>query len=353
MAQVATKAGVHPTTVSLALRNHPSIPPATRQRIEAIARDMGYRPDPALCALAAYRHAKTPRRAEALAYLTCWPSEWGWRASRTQARYHAGALARASELGYSLEHFWLGAPGLSHRRMSDILYARGITGVIVAAHPPGAGQPLALDWSRFSGVRIDASPRLPRLPSVTSDQRVIMCLAIQRILSAGYRRVGLVLPRGWDEGADFAWSASFVAGQHSIPVEDRIPMLVMEEERGVRDASPFGPWMARHRPETLISPTAFVRPHLQALGLEVPRDVGLVDLWLEDAGGTAGVCHNCERIGAVAVDLLARQLQENELGIPECGIATLVEGNWCDGFTLPLRAMGPRETEPDLLARTA
>ena len=55
MKDVAKEAGVHQTTVSLALRNHPSLPKSTRDRIQELAHSMGYRPDPAISAIAAQR----------------------------------------------------------------------------------------------------------------------------------------------------------------------------------------------------------------------------------------------------------------------------------------------------------
>jgi len=60
MRQVATRAGVHSTTVSLALRNHPSLPVETRERLQALAKEMGYRPDPMLGALMHYRSLRHP-----------------------------------------------------------------------------------------------------------------------------------------------------------------------------------------------------------------------------------------------------------------------------------------------------
>ena len=195
MAQVAARAGVHPTTVSLALRNHPSIPLATRDRIRGIAEEMGYRPDPALNALTAYRHAKTPRREmPPLAYLTHWDTEWGWKQPHAHAAFHSGSHARAASLGYRLEHFWLGEPGMSPRRLSDILVARGITGLIVSSHLPEHDRPLQLDWARFSAVKIDCLPREPDLHHVTNDQRAITQLAVRRILAAGSSRIGMVIP---------------------------------------------------------------------------------------------------------------------------------------------------------------
>ena len=64
---------MHVTTVSLALRNHPRLPQDTRERIQKMAERLGYRPDPFLQALVAYR-GKTILSAEQIedvvAYLT-------------------------------------------------------------------------------------------------------------------------------------------------------------------------------------------------------------------------------------------------------------------------------------------
>ena len=68
---IARVAGVHNTTVSLALRNSAEIPSETRERIRAIAEQMGYQPDPALRALVAYRRTTAvSRRTETIAYIT-------------------------------------------------------------------------------------------------------------------------------------------------------------------------------------------------------------------------------------------------------------------------------------------
>jgi len=355
MAQVAARAGVHPTTVSLALRNHPSIPPATRDRIRGIAEEMGYRPDPALNALTAYRHAKTPRREmPPLAYLTHWDTEWGWKQPHAHAAFHSGSHARAASLGYRLEHFWLGEPGMSPRRLSDILVARGITGLIVSSHLPEHDRPLQLDWARFSAVKIDCLPREPDLHHVTNDQRAITQLAVRRILAAGYSRIGMVIPYWWDDFVDLAWSAGFLAEQQRFAEQDRIPILFYADTNSsaavatggdsLVPSKAFSEWYNRHRPEVILSKAQFVRPRLDELGISVPRDVAYVELYLVPDGTTAGVRNNCERVGAMAVEALVGFMQQNSVGVPELPTAMLVEGSWFDGKTLPLRA--PRGGEP-------
>ena len=50
MKQVAEAAGVSLNTVSLALRNHRRISVKTRQHVQQVAENLGYRPDPVVAA---------------------------------------------------------------------------------------------------------------------------------------------------------------------------------------------------------------------------------------------------------------------------------------------------------------
>src|SRR5258708_3707224 len=59
---IAEKAGFSKATVSLALRNHASIPEPTRELIQTLAAEMGYRPNPLVSALMTYRRTSQPTR---------------------------------------------------------------------------------------------------------------------------------------------------------------------------------------------------------------------------------------------------------------------------------------------------
>src|SRR5687768_14253018 len=90
--ELARLASVSHTTVSLALRNHPSIPPETRERIAKLAQRHHYRPDPALSALNAYRvNRAAPRFHGTLGWLTCFPTPHGWRDMIQAEGYFDGA----------------------------------------------------------------------------------------------------------------------------------------------------------------------------------------------------------------------------------------------------------------------
>jgi len=78
-ADIARRAKVTQTTVSLAMRRHPSISQATRERIASLAKKMGYVPDPMLASLVAYRRAQRPASFQGvLGWVTNYPTERGW-----------------------------------------------------------------------------------------------------------------------------------------------------------------------------------------------------------------------------------------------------------------------------------
>ena len=351
LADVAKKAGVHVTTVSLALRNHPRLPESTRERIKKLAEKLGYRPDPFLQALVAYRGKTTPRRnPPTLAYVTNWDTSWGWKKVTAHPDFFAGALAKANELGYNLEHFWMREPGLTHGRFSRILEARGVNGLIIASHQREMDVALHFNWELFSAVKIDYFPHLPKLHNVTNNQCDIVRLAMQNVISLGYRRIGFVMHRGWDHSVDHLWTAGFLCEQANLSEADRIPIFLFPEPEPidawlaeskanvVAPANSFARWFKKYRPEVIISKASFVQPRLADLALRVPRDVAFVDVFLEANDGTvAGVKQNHHTVGELAVEILAGQLHHNKYGVPEIPTTTYVEGTWIPGASCPQR----------------
>jgi LacI family transcriptional regulator len=303
LADVAKEAGVHVTTVSLALRNHSRLPESTRKRLQALAKEMGYAPDPMLQALISYRTRSTVlRRVTTLAYLTNWSTRWGWKETTAHPEFYAGAERRARELGYKLDHFWLKEPGLTQQRLNGILKSRGITGLVLASHGREMGDALQLDWPNFSAVKIDYFPHQPLLHNVTNHQCDIVRLAVKRVAALGYKRIGFIMHRGWDHTVDNYWTAGFLCEQQHFPVDDRIPALIFPNPEPVDawldelrspvtiDPDVFSEWYNRHRPDALISKQSFIAPAIEKLGVRIPKDVAFADVFLEDfTGKHAGV----------------------------------------------------------------
>jgi LacI family transcriptional regulator len=351
---IALKAGVHITTVSLALRNHPRIPEVTRNRIRAIAGELGYQPDPLLRSLIAYRGNMMKRRnTPTLAYVTNWNTRLGWKKVVAHQGFFAGAQAKATELGYKLEHFWLHEPDLTQERFSRMLYARGINGLIIASHSRNMGDNLAFDWDRFSAVKIDYFPHWPMLHNVTNNQSSIVRLAMRKVMEAGYRRIGFVMHRGWNHAVDHNWTAGFLCEQENLARSERIPTHVFPEPLPVArwfnetdplvqvDAGPFARWLEKYQPEVLISKAAYVIPALERLGIRIPRDLAFVNLFLDEKSvGQAGVRQNHSMVGSLAVEILAGQLHHQKFGVPQIPTTTFVEGTWFDGDSCPMPYAG-------------
>lgn len=345
---IARAAGVHNTTVSLALRNSPLIPAATRDRIRALAKAMGYCPDPALQALAAYRKAcRHVRSGETLAYVTQWDTPGGWRRHPIHEAHYRAAGQKAAELGYTLEHLWLGPGSMSRRRFCSVLLHRGIRGVIFAAARTAGADLGELDWSRLSAVSIGWSAQAPAVNQITADPVGVVRLAMRHVLYAGYQRVGLVLPHRWDKLTDQVWSAAFHAEQYRCHLKDLVPVLRLQSplddpgeslppHEAANDAASLLRWHRQYRPQVVLGTSPAVFDHLRRSGFRVPEDFAYADLHLAGPDtGLAGVWTQAAKVGELAVEMLAGQLQQNLLGLPAVATVTTVGGSWCDGATLP------------------
>src|SRR4051812_43686224 len=102
MKDVARKMGVHVSTVSLALRNSAELPVATRERVQAVARELGYQADPMLSALTAYRSGCAPLRFQATVAMI-YDFQSGAEldaASASNRNFFTGAARKGEELGY-------------------------------------------------------------------------------------------------------------------------------------------------------------------------------------------------------------------------------------------------------------
>jgi len=97
---------------------------------------MGYRPDPMLSSLMAYRsqNMKKGQYEGTLGWITNYPTRDGWH-EYEKVGIFVGAKRRATELGYKMEVFWLREPGMTSRRITEILIARNIQGLLFIPQP--------------------------------------------------------------------------------------------------------------------------------------------------------------------------------------------------------------------------
>lgn len=329
---IAERAGVHFSTVSLALRNSPKLRPEVCKQIRALADELGYVPDPAMTALTAYRNSIRPVHYQAtLAWVNNWPVQAELRRIRTFELYFQGALERAGQLGYRIDELWLHAPGMTPASAHAILKARNITGLLLAPQP-FAHTPLGLDLSGFSPLAFGYSLQPSNLHVVTNHQYQSASLLMRSLSEIGYRRIGLFLRSDWDEKVNGSYLSGLLFMQHHAPAADRVPPLLTKD--GLE--AEFIAWFKFHKPDVVVVVDRAVRGWIEKkLKLRIPEDVGLANLNVDPTDPwQAGISQNDRLIGATAVDFLAGMLQRNERGVPATPIRTLVEGVWKNGHSV-------------------
>lgn len=332
--ELARVAGVSKTTVSLALRDHPRIRPEVRERIQRLAEGAGYRPN-ALMAnlLAQLRASKTSAYQSTLGLICVAKDQSELHTVPTFRSWIAGCHARAAELGYGFNQFWLHEPGISPTRLVEILDARNIRGLAVVGFYEGEAIAQKFDpiWRRSAVVALGTRPTWPVIHFVSNDQYVTVTQAVRELVGLGYQRLGLCLGKHVDDIVENKFSAGFWAAQQRLSTGHSIP--VFDLQPGTRDH--FALWLKRHRPDVILTIHSEIRDWLVALGLSVPGDIGLVQLDKScESADWAGMEQNSELIGRSAMDMVIGQLHRNEAGVPSVQKCMLINSTWSPGATV-------------------
>lgn len=335
--EVARRADVSVSTVSLALRNSPRLSAETRTRVQTLAEEMGYTRDSWLDALLSYRDTARRRlHPPVLAYVTSW--ELPIEQIPHHRFYWRGAQLRAAQLGFQLEHFSLAAPGMTDTRLGAILAARGITGVVLSSFARGAAE-VRFDWSRFSAVRIDLQPASPRFSTTAVDHMRAIIEAVRQSVEHGYKRPGFMLGNDWSQLVEDRWEIGFTWAQRSLAPADRLPIFTFNADwTHAPRKRRFETWFAEHKPDVLVGPNFHIEARLGDLDLQVPRDVAVIDPFLETPHPFyAGIIHDFDEVGARAVEKLVLLVTRNQRGIPAQIARSYVEGSWLPGASCPTR----------------
>lgn len=324
---IAERVNLHFTTVAQALRNSQKVSLETREKIQRIAREMGYRPNPMVSALMAQQRArKKPRFSTVLAHLAFREKAPDPEKDPHATEFIRGARNQAELLGYKLDEFLLFAKGMTARRMAQILRTRGINGLLLGpsiskhTHLPAPFRDFAMVAHSYSLLR-------PRLHRVAHDLAGGAFMACRELRKRGFRRIGLAIHESMDHQVHRLWTAGYLAFHQSLPAKEQAGCLYFPEDG-------FHPntlvrWVRAKKPDAIISMHSELIDWLQEVPAPRPLLVSL------DAnrrwGNCPGVDQKAHAIGAAAVDLLARQLQWNESGVPAEPLTILIDGKWRDG----------------------
>jgi len=351
---LAAATGYSIATISLALRNHPRISKATREKILAISRQLGYRANPMMAAhWETVRGRRVPSFQSVIAILTDWETS-PRMASNPWIRPAFQAMGdRANRLGYKTEEFSLTAPewksaSCPHRACLESLKARGIYAIInmLPAHPAKWSETPRL-FSDFATAIVclesnyieHSMSGLRRVPfhRANPDHYGNMLILLEELQRLGYRRPGF-WPNTWDE-ARFGGeaTAAFNFWIQSLPPKDRLPVQWTKwkiDPPLAQMKKQFLQWLPKARPDVVICQMFEVREWIEEAGFAIPDEIGLAHTHLgpPEAGWT-GIDSRLPEIASTAVDIVTSDLQRNERGLPNIAKDVRIVGQWIPGKT--------------------
>lgn len=209
---IAALAGVSFQTVSRALTGSPKVAPGTRERIEAIARELGYRPH------AAARALVTGRSSQVLV-LTGSTSRFGY------AQTLHGIVGAAGEAGFGVGIAVLPAldrsPGTAStdlRRSVDRAVEQDVDGVVVLAFDLAGVTALDLLPEGLPRA-VAGGPPDRRFPQVRLAEGGGAARATRHLLELGHRTVHLVAPEAAHSpgGRVAAWRRTLREAGRDVP----------------------------------------------------------------------------------------------------------------------------------------
>ena len=338
---VAKAAGVSKATVSYVLRNQQGPSPETRARVLQISEQLGYIPDARLVSRMATIRDAAAKELVPIAWVdTNWEKD-SWQTYKFLSPYIEGARARAQQLGYRIEPIWAGQPGMTMKRVSQIVYQRGIEGAIVTH---GVSH-IRMNWAKLAAVTLEGSVLGPRLHRVTTDHTFNLLLALKMLKRHGYRRIGICMDRLVGRGSYNMCRAAAYYFHGALPSAEIVPPLYLERERNRFTWEPgrnreksdkaILAWMREHRPDAVVCHDAHMVSTLARGGYRIPEDVGVVHIATDDdVSDWAGVNSKRREIGAAAAGWVIALLQNGQFGLPSTALNTSIRGTWHGGRTL-------------------
>ena len=337
---VAREAGYHITTISLALRGHPSIPEGTRQLIKGVADRLGYQRNPVFHALSRFREQGCVRGpAPRIAYLENFGAGSGRGRPRHLQAMLDGAMRQAELLGYQLEPLAVGEDDHDTRSLTRHLREKGITGIVLGSFLPGFAE-IALNWDDYAVAKIHSRHTEPEATVVGNDHIREVRLAFSRLTALGYKRIGLAVGRADEDACGHRHTAGYLMEEASIPPDRHVPPLLFPyniDRESV--AGMIARWVLRHQVDVVLCNWLSVREMLESQSLRVPHDVACACLCLcgPNRPELAGIRPYLHLLGERAISIVVAQLKTTERGAPEYASSIYVQSVWQDGKSAPPR----------------
>lgn len=331
---LADLAGVSKMTVSRALRGASGVSREVREKILDLAVTHGYRRNPTVDVLMTQLRSQRQMKFKANLSFLDFRSPKLSASLSADGEVLAGAKERAWEFGYVLDVFYKHDLELSPERLKKVFATRNIKGIAVL-DPDRQEQNIQRiqDLLRlYPCVCVGHTPMIATFAYCMNDIYSSLRLAIDQLISRGYRRIALTADDSYDQRGGRSGSAAYLAACLARGLET-LPILYTRNGSGI--STTFKQWFQKAKPEVVITDTALTMDFLKELNLRVPEDVGIAHLNIIPSNHSwAGIVQQNRKLGHSIVDNLINQIQLLQRGPSEFSAGTMVIGKWQDGITL-------------------
>ena len=176
---IVQQLGIARSTVSRALRNHPRISQKTRERVQEVARELGYIPNEVA------RSLTTSRTLSLGMVITHIADPWIWQVAD-------GVEQVAAEHGYSIFLRMARGDGARELAIIEDFQRRRVDGIVIASSHLVASYSEQLSSIRIPIIVINNQIQSEHLVTVRIDDATAACIAVDHLLALGHSRIGYI-----------------------------------------------------------------------------------------------------------------------------------------------------------------
>ncbi|CAA6692481.1 MULTISPECIES: LacI family DNA-binding transcriptional regulator [unclassified Lentimonas] len=326
---IAEALGLSKQAVSLALRGSLKVSEATREKVNAKAKALGYQPDPSLSALVKLRtgSGKVPTRWNQVALVHNWPTESGLQESWFYREWLKNLQDAASARGIAVKEYWLGAGGEHTASVLRKLRACGITGLFIAPPPQiQAPKKIEIPTKQFQVVTFGPEHMYSELHTIQFDYYENLRLAWATLSQRGHQRIGLVSATYQSLRTGHAWRAAYHIEKLQSGCEpgQRMP-LELDSETGQTSCNAYLKWVQANDCDAVISSVYDVEDWNRKL--KSPPEVAIFNVRKPEQ---QGIDINMEQMAETAIELLLFEMQRSQLAHTKHPYRIHIPGKWVE-----------------------
>ena len=331
---IAQATGLSQVAVSLALRNQPTVAPATIKLVQEAARKLGYKPNVFSQTLRASREINDKTFNGVIGVLDYNPvSDVG--TSTYFAFYYNGMKQRAEELGYKIEYMTLDTPNMTAKRMSHILESRSIKGIINLPLKEGRKLP-NIQWENFFTVSIGLTIEEPSFHSVAVDHFQAITQCYHKLKERGVQKIGMVYSETMNRRLHGAFTGPFLnCIKNDLPQSHDLLLSLLFEKNYRKH---YQEWIQSVKPDAILAAfyggATLVKEWNKEIdrGLEKKIKIASFNVRSESDPSIPGIDQKFEVNGANAVNILVGMMHRNEPGIPKNPLKVLTRCEWVESI---------------------